>query len=86
MSDARIVISDERSAQLRCMIDKRVLAIMIATYFLQAIDKGTLSFSSIMGLNPDTGLVGQQVSSRLSFSSYSRQLPAPYSRFPQFSS
>lgn len=51
-----ISITPERSNQLRKMIDKRVLTIMIATYFLQAIDKGTLSFASIMGLLEDTGL------------------------------
>ncbi|KAI8673175.1 hypothetical protein LRP88_02302 [Fusarium phalaenopsidis] len=56
VSDVRIDISPERSAQLRKMIDKRVLLVMICTYFLQAIDKGTLSFASIMGLTADTGL------------------------------
>ncbi|CAM1506184.1 Fc.00g058250.m01.CDS01 [Cosmosporella sp. VM-42] len=55
-SDVRINISPERSAELRKMIDKRVLLVMILTYFLQAIDKGTLSFSSIMGLTKDTGM------------------------------
>ncbi|EEY16135.1 allantoate permease [Verticillium alfalfae VaMs.102] len=53
----RIEISPERSDELRRMIDKRVLIVMILTYFLQAIDKGTMSFSSIMGLPEDTGLV-----------------------------
>lgn len=48
VSDARIEISPEKNAELRRMIDKRVLTIMVGTYFLQAIDKGTLSFSSIM--------------------------------------
>lgn len=71
VSDVRINISPERSAELRKMIDKRVLAIMIFTYFLQAIDKGTLSFASIMGLTADTGLenpdgtVSQHVSCQL---------------------
>lgn len=47
-SDVRIDISPEKNAELRRMIDKRVLTVMIGTYFLQAIDKGTLSFASIM--------------------------------------
>lgn len=55
-------ISDEENTRLRRLIDKRVLVIMIATYFIQAIDKGTLSFASIMGIVNDTHLVGQQVS------------------------
>jgi MFS family permease len=42
------------------MIDKRVLSIMIFTYFLQALDKGTLSFTVIMGIKTDLGLHGQQ--------------------------
>ena len=44
------------------MIDKRVLSIMIFTYFLQALDKGTLSFAVIMGIKTDLHLVGQQYS------------------------
>lgn len=40
-----VYISPEESTRLRKMIDKRVLVIMIFTYFLQAIDKGTLSFA-----------------------------------------
>jgi hypothetical protein len=54
--DERIYISPEENDRLRRMIDRRVLTIMIATYFLQAIDKGTMSFSSIMGLPEDTGM------------------------------
>ncbi|EPE03848.1 allantoate permease [Ophiostoma piceae UAMH 11346] len=62
VSDVRIHISPEKDRQLRRMIDKRVLVVMIATYFLQAIDKGTLSFASIMGIVADTGLVNQDYS------------------------
>lgn len=47
-SDTRIEISPEKNAELRRKIDKRVLTVMIGTYFLQAIDKGTMSFASIM--------------------------------------
>src|SRR5436309_2448972 len=46
--EVKIDISDEESDRLGRMIDKRVLVIMICTYFLQALDKGTLSFASIM--------------------------------------
>ncbi|KAF2178726.1 MFS general substrate transporter [Zopfia rhizophila CBS 207.26] len=51
-----VFISLEESTRLRKMIDKRVLVIMVTTYFLQAIDKGTLSFAAIMGMPTDTGL------------------------------
>lgn len=56
-AEARIDISPEENVRLRRLIDRRVLVVMITTYFLQAIDKGTLSFSSIMGLPKDTGLL-----------------------------
>ncbi|KAK3305253.1 general substrate transporter [Chaetomium strumarium] len=62
VSDAAIEISDEENTRLRRLIDKRVLLIMIATYFLQAIDKGTMSFASIMGIVEDTGLEGPDYS------------------------
>ena len=46
-------ISPEENKRLKRMIDKRVLPIMVFTYFLQALDKGTMSFASIMGLRKD---------------------------------
>ncbi|PPJ55591.1 hypothetical protein CBER1_03743 [Cercospora berteroae] len=57
-----VVISDSENKRLKKLIDKRVLTIMVFTYFLQALDKGTLSFTSIMGLREDLNLVGQQFS------------------------
>lgn len=62
-SDVRVDIDEATNKRLRKLIDRRVLAIMIFTYFLQALDKGTMSFASIMGIQEDTGLVGQQVRS-----------------------
>jgi hypothetical protein len=47
-SDVAIDISPEENSRLKRKIDKRVLSIMIFTYFLQALDKGTMSFASIM--------------------------------------
>ncbi len=57
----RITLDDETHRRLKRLIDRRVLAVMIFTYFLQALDKGTLSFTSIMHIQQDTHLVGQQV-------------------------
>ncbi|ERT02742.1 uncharacterized protein SPSK_00512 [Sporothrix schenckii 1099-18] len=62
VSDVRVHISPEKNRELRRKIDRRVLVIMICTYFLQTIDKGTLSFASIMGIRTDTKLVGQDYS------------------------
>ena len=64
----RVEISEEENKRLRRMIDRRVLAIMIPTYFLQALDKGTMSFASIMGIREDLGLHAQQVGHALQLS------------------
>lgn len=61
-SDKAIHIDEKTEKRLKRLIDRRVLTIMIFTYFLQALDKGTMSFASIMGIQEDTGLKGQQVS------------------------
>jgi hypothetical protein len=61
-SGDRVTVDPETNKRLKKMIDRRVLVIMIITYFLQALDKGTISFTSIMKLPEDTGLQGQQVS------------------------
>lgn len=61
-SDSVIEITPEENKRLKRAIDKRVLTIMVATYFLQALDKGTMSFAAIMGIRTDTHLVGQQYS------------------------
>ncbi len=60
-SDVRVVIDEATNKSLRKLINRCVLAIMIFTYFLQALDKGTLSFASIMGIQKDAHLVGQKV-------------------------
>ncbi|KAH6703999.1 major facilitator superfamily domain-containing protein [Leptodontidium sp. MPI-SDFR-AT-0119] len=62
ISDVAIDISPEENSRLKKLVDRRVLPIMIFTYFLQALDKGTLSFASIMGIRKDTHLVGQEFS------------------------
>jgi len=59
---AGVEIAPAENSRLKKMIDRRVLVIMVITYFLQALDKGTLSFSSIMGLPTDLHLHGAQVS------------------------
>lgn len=61
-SNAHVDIDESTSRRLRRMIDRRVLVIMIITYFLQALDKGTMSFASIMGIREQTGLDGQKYS------------------------
>lgn len=45
-SATAIAISPAENRRLKMLIDKRVLTIMVLTYFLQALDKGTLYVKS----------------------------------------
>jgi hypothetical protein len=58
----RVYVSEADDKRLKKMIDRRVLVVMILTYFLQAIDKGTMSFTSIMGIREELHISGEQVS------------------------
>lgn len=60
--DERISISPSDDARILRRIDLALLPLMLAVYFLQALDKATLSYASIFGLIEDTGLVGEQFS------------------------
>jgi hypothetical protein len=60
-SQRAVEIDEATNKRLKRMIDKRILAVMVGTYFLQALDKGTISFVAIMGIREDLRLVGQQV-------------------------
>jgi hypothetical protein len=53
----RVEVSEAENKRLKNLIDRRVLVIMILTYFIQALDKGTMSFTSIMGIREDLGLL-----------------------------
>ncbi|KAI0033800.1 MFS general substrate transporter [Vararia minispora EC-137] len=55
-----VVIDDATNRRLRWMVHKRVLVVMVVTYFAQTLDKGTVNFASIMGIIGDTHLHGQQ--------------------------
>jgi hypothetical protein len=61
-SEAAVHVDEATNLRLKKMIDKRVLVVMMVTYFLQAIDKSTVSFASIMGIREDANLQGPQYS------------------------
>ncbi|KAJ5643010.1 uncharacterized protein N7484_005517 [Penicillium longicatenatum] len=61
-TDGAIEIDEATNKRLKKMIDKRVLVVMMFTYLLQTLDKGALSFASIMGIKTDAHLQGQQYS------------------------
>lgn len=58
----RVEVDEPTSRRLKRLIDRRVLTIMVFTYLVQALDKGTLSFTSIMGILDDAHLHGTEVS------------------------
>lgn len=62
-----VEVDEATSKRLRRLIDKRVLIVMVGTYFLQSLDKNAISFAAIMGIQEDAHLVGQDVSSSTSF-------------------
>jgi septin family protein len=63
-------ISEEENKRLKRLIDKRVLPVMIVTYFLQSLDKGTMSFSSIMGIRNDIPILKQNYYVSLPYITY----------------
>lgn len=56
MENEAIEIDDETNKRLRRLIHWRILPCMVFTYFLQALDKGTISFASIMGIREDSNI------------------------------
>ncbi|KAJ5689527.1 hypothetical protein N7462_003919 [Penicillium macrosclerotiorum] len=57
-----VQVDEVMDKRLRRMIDKRVLVVMVGTYFLQSLDKNAISFAAIMGIQEDAHLVGQDYS------------------------
>jgi MFS family permease len=60
--DEVITVSPADDARILRRIDLALLPLMLSVYFLQALDKATLSYASIFGLIDDTGLEGDQFS------------------------
>ncbi|UKZ67482.1 uncharacterized protein TrAtP1_008643 [Trichoderma atroviride] len=60
--DEVITVSPADDARILRRIDLALLPLMLSVYFLQALDKATLSYASIFGLIDDTGLKGDEFS------------------------
>ncbi|KAM3455337.1 hypothetical protein NHJ6243_008545 [Beauveria neobassiana] len=58
----RVHVSPKDDARVLRRIDWALLPLMLSVYFLQALDKATLSYASIFGLIEDTNLVGNEFS------------------------
>ncbi|KAJ7703005.1 major facilitator superfamily domain-containing protein [Mycena rosella] len=59
---ARREITEEENAAVLRKIDRWVLSVMLMVYFLQQLDKSSLSYTSVFGIVSETGLVGTQYS------------------------
>jgi hypothetical protein len=57
-----VVVSPKDNARILRKIDLTILPIMLAVYFLQQLDKSTLSYASVFGLVKDAKLGGQDYS------------------------
>lgn len=55
-------ISEAEDRRLFWKVCRRILPIMLITYFCQSLDKGTIGLSSIMGIIDEANLEGQDVS------------------------
>jgi MFS family permease len=58
----QIAITPADDARILRRIDLALLPLMLSVYFLQALDKATLSYASVFGLIEDTKLEGDQYS------------------------
>jgi hypothetical protein len=57
-----VVVTSEENKRILRKIDLTILPIMLAVYFLQGLDKATLSYASVFGLVTDAHLGGQDYS------------------------
>ncbi|ETI21315.1 hypothetical protein G647_07661 [Cladophialophora carrionii CBS 160.54] len=61
--EAMAILADPKATKrLLRKIDFTIVPCMIAVYFLQYLDKTTISYAAVMGLRTDTHLVGQDYS------------------------
>ncbi|KAH7338323.1 MFS general substrate transporter [Rhizoctonia solani] len=61
-SDTPVEISPEEDAAVLRKVDKWLIPVMLMVYFLQQLDKSSLSYASVFGIVSDTNLVGSQYS------------------------
>lgn len=59
---AEIAIDKATDRRLFWKIARRILVIQVVTYFCQSLDKGILNYASIMGIQADAHLKGQEAS------------------------
>jgi sugar phosphate permease len=58
----RVRLTDEENRSICRKTDLYILPILVWVYFLQVLDKTTLGYAAVFGLQKDTGLTGYQYS------------------------
>src|ERR1700683_60289 len=61
-SSERVFVSEVDNKRILRRIDLAILPVMLGVYFLQQLDKSTLSYASVFGLIADAHLGGQDYS------------------------
>ena len=61
-SHEAVILTPQDNARLLKRIDLVILPIMLGVYFLQQLDKSTLSYASVFGLVDDAHLGGEDYS------------------------
>lgn len=62
MAGHSVELTPENNKRVLRKIDTRILPIILGIYFLQFIDKTTITYASLFGLTTETHLVGHQFS------------------------
>lgn len=57
-----VIVTPEENSRILRKIDRTILPILLAVYFLQGLDKTTLSYASVFGLVDDANLGGEDYS------------------------
>jgi MFS family permease len=60
--DTNVFFTVEEEKRVLRQIDLRVLPLMLGAYFLQQLDKSSLSYTSVFNIQKDAGLHGRQYS------------------------
>ncbi|KAL5526554.1 hypothetical protein ACEPAF_8278 [Sanghuangporus sanghuang] len=58
----RVVVTPEENRRILRMVDLHVLPVMLLVYFLQQLDKSSLSYTSVFGIVEEANLVGSEYS------------------------
>ncbi|OLN97240.1 putative transporter C460.05-like protein 2 [Colletotrichum chlorophyti] len=56
-----IYVDEKTNKELFWVVNKRILFVMLGTYFCQSLDKGTLGFASVMNIKQDANLIRKRL-------------------------